>query len=324
MRNTLLSFVIPCYRSEKTISKVVDEIIDVVSTRDRYDYEIICVNDSSPDDVYTVLQELARSNGRIKVVDLAKNMGKHAAVLAGYSFVTGDYVVNLDDDCQCPTYELWRLLEPLEREGYDIATARYPEKKQAKWKNLGSSVNALVSTFMLEKPKDLRFENFSIIRRYVMDESIRYDGPYPYLEGLFLRVSRRIAFVDMKERDRGDNNGTGYTFKKSLSLFVNGFTAFSVKPLRISTFMGVLTALIGFLMGLFMIVHKLVTPDVLLGYTSTMVVQLFIGGLTLMSLGMLGEYVGRIYISMNKSPQYVVRETMNCDAEKEIAHQSNH
>ena len=164
----LLSFVIPCYRSELTIEKVIDEIIETVSQRaDKYDYEIICVNDFSPDDVLSVLSRMAKNNNKIKVIDLAKNMGKHAALLAGYGYINGDYVVNVDDDFQCPVYELWNLLEPVECDKCDCSTAKYIKKKQSFMKNIGSDINMIMSSIMLNKPKDLRFENFIISSKSV-------------------------------------------------------------------------------------------------------------------------------------------------------------
>ena len=308
-----ISFVIPCYRSEKTISVVVAELIETVHQRENFDYEIICVNDSSPDNVYQVLEALAEGNSRIKVINLAKNMGKHAAVLAGYAYADGSYIVNLDDDFQSPGYELWKLIDPLVQEGFDFVTAHYKRKEQAAWKNAGSAVNNLMSRLMLGKPKGLRFENFSAMKRFVMEEIVRYTNPYPYLEGLVLRVTRNIKTVEMEERGRADKNATGYTFSKSLALWINGFTAFSVKPLRLATFTGIATAAIGFIYGIIMIIRKLLGWNVVLGYTSLLVVQLFLGGMILMCLGLVGEYVGRIYICLNKSPQYVVRNTINTD-----------
>ena len=313
----ILSFVIPCYRSEFTIQKVIEEIAQTVSEREAYDYEIICVNDCSPDHVYDVLETLAKRDRRIKVVNLAKNMGKHAAVLAGYAYVNGAYIVNLDDDCQCPTYELWNLLRPVENDECDVATAKYRRKKQAFWKNAGSAFNAAVGSVMLDKPRDLRMENFRVLKRFVVDEIVKYTNPYPYIEGLILRVTNRILCVEMEERERGDGQGTGYTFMRSLALFVNGFTAFSVKPLRLSTFVGFFTAVIGFISAIILVIRKILKPSIVIGYTSTVVIQLLIGGLILMSLGLVGEYVGRIYISINRSPQYVVRNTINCDISSE-------
>ena len=309
----LISFVIPCYRSQATIKKVTDEIIEVVSQRAEFDYEIICVNDGSPDNVYAVLESLAADNSKIKVINFAKNMGKHAAVLAGYAYVSGEYVVNLDDDYQCPTCDLWKLLDPLIKDECDYATAKYPQKKQAAWKNLGSNVNVLMSEMLLGKPKNLRFENFTAMKRFVMDEMVRYDNPYPYLEGLVLRTTHNVKAVEMEERERADSNTTGYTLFKSIALWINGFTAFSVKPLRIATFVGMMTALAGFITGIIMVIRKLINPVIAMGYTSLAVIMLFIGGMILMCLGLVGEYVGRIYICINKSPQYVVKNTINVD-----------
>lgn len=311
MEKKTLSFVIPCYRSENTISRVVDEIIETVGKRENYDYEIVCVNDCSPDNVYQVLVGLAKQNKNIKVINLAKNMGKHAAVLAGYAHVTGDYIVNMDDDFQCPGYALWDLIDPLILEDYDFTTASYVRKEQALWKNLGSNINSLMSQMLLGKPKGIRFENFSAMKRFVMDEIVKYTNPYPYLEGLVLRVTHNIKTVVMEERCRADQNVTGYTFYKSLALWINGFTAFSVKPLRLATLAGIFTAAVGFVVGIIMVIRKLVDPNVVLGYTSLACIELFLGGMILMCLGLIGEYIGRIYICINKSPQYVIKEKIN-------------
>ena len=140
----LLSFVIPCYRSEKTIQKVINEIIDTVSQRQEYDYEIIAVNDFSPDNVYEVLTDIARKNSKIKVINLARNMGKHSAILAGYGVVKGEYIINLDDDFQSPICELWRMLEPVENDECDVTTAEYKSKKESGWRKSGLRSTAAI------------------------------------------------------------------------------------------------------------------------------------------------------------------------------------
>ncbi len=308
-----LSFVIPCYRSEKTIKRVIDEIIVTVMERaESYDYEIIAVNDASPDNVYEVLKKAAAENDKIKVIDFAKNMGKYAAVLAGYSVVTGEYVVNIDDDYQCPVNELWKMLQPL-YEGYDVVMAKYPVKQQSDFKNFGSRMNAIMTNILLDKPKDLSMENFFITKRFVADEMIKYKNPYPYLEGLILRTIRKITNVIVEERTRADDNSSGFTFWKSFSLWINGFTSFSVKPLRIATLAGSLLSLFGFIYGIIVIIHKFMDPTTPMGYSSIMAAILFVGGMVLLVLGLIGEYIGRMYICMNESPQYVIRETINCD-----------
>ena len=313
----LLSFVIPCYRSEETIARVCAEIAQTVALRTEYDYEIIAVNDCSPDGVLEVLKGLAAADRHVRVVDLAKNFGKHSAMMAGFRYVRGEYVVNLDDDCQCPVEELWKLMDALTMEGYDCATAAYARKKEAAWKRLGSRLNVAMVDMLIQPPKGIELENFFVIRRWVCDEILRYPNPYPYISGLLLRATHRIAMIPMEERDRGDGKPTGFTFKKSFSLFTNGLTAFSVRPLRLATLLGVVFALLGFLYGLFIIIRKLAHPEIMMGYSSLMAAQLFSSGIVMLLLGVIGEYVGRIYISLNRAPQYVIRETINMDTDDE-------
>lgn len=315
------SFVIPCYHSELTIKDVIDEIRCKMMECSDWDYEIIAVNDCSPDNVLLRLKDLAENNGKLKVIDLAKNSGKHAAVMAGYSVAKGDIIVNLDDDGQCPMDKLWDLIEPLNN-GYDISMAKYPVKKQSAFKNFGSKINSLMAQFLIGKPRNLYLSNFSAMKRFVVDEIKKYDKPYPYMDGLMLRTSSQIANVDMEERERAAGVGH-YTFIKSLKLWLNGFTAFSVKPLRISTVLGAICALIGFVFGTVTIINKLIHPEMQAGYSSTMAVLLFIGGMIMMMLGMIGEYIGRIYICINNSPQYVIRETVNIDREEKSKEYEN-
>lgn len=304
-----LSFVIPCYKSEETVSSVILEIHNIMKERQGLNYEIITVNDSSPDNVLSILKGLATKDKNIKIIDLAKNVGKHAAIMAGYSVVDGDIIINLDDDGQCPLDKLWELISPLS-EGYDISIARYPKKIQSAFKNFGSKVNTIMTQILVGKPKSLYLSNFSALKRFAVDEIVRYQNPYPYVDGLFIRTTSRICNVDMDERKRTAGIGN-YTFIKSLRLWLNGFTAFSVLPLRVATLLGVLLAVVGLIFGITIIVRKILNPDILVGYSSTMAVLLLIGGMIMLMLGMIGEYIGRIYICINNSPQYVIRETVN-------------
>ena len=216
-----LSFVIPCYGSENTIEYVINEIVEVVSRRSDYDYEIICVNDGSPDNVISVLEKLAAANSKIKVADFAKNLGKHSAVMAGFSMASGDYIVSLDDDGQCPMDRLWDLVDPLAEDKADMTMAEYPHKKQSAFKNFGSRINSLMSRTLINKPKELQFSNFFVMKAYMVEEILRYENPYPYLEGLILRTTDKILGVKMEERERVAGKGH-FTFFKSISLL--GFT----------------------------------------------------------------------------------------------------
>jgi undecaprenyl-phosphate 4-deoxy-4-formamido-L-arabinose transferase len=306
---TLVSLVIACYRSEKTVGTVIDEIEQVFSTTTQYDYELFLVNDCSPDNVWPVLKRAADRNERITAVSLAKNMGRLPALMAGFRMSKGEIVVILDDDGQCPMDRVFDLVAPLSGPSeYDVSTAAYPVKKQSWFKNFGSKVNEHMTNVILDKPRDIRFNNFTAMRRFVIDEILRYENPYPYLTGLLLRTTHKIVCVPMEERERLYGKTT-YTFKKLITLWMNGFTAFSVKPLRLATIFGVVTAIAGFLWGLVIVIQKLLNPaEILAGYSSMMAALFVIGGVIMLMLGLIGEYIGRIYISINRSPQYVVRE----------------
>ena len=308
--NKKISFIIPCYGSEKTVGIVIDEIDKKVKERKEYDYEVVAVNDQSPDNVWNVLKDIAKKNSKVKLINLAKNMNRPGALMAGMSKVTGDYIVLMDDDGQCPMENLWDLIKPLE-EGHDVSIAKYPQYKQSLFKSFGTVVNRKMTEVVIGKPKNLSFTNFSAMKSYIVEEITKYKNPYPYMTGLLLRTTSDIVNVEMEERERIEGN-TNFTLRKMLNLWINGFTAFSVKPLRISTVIGIITAVIGFIYGLYIIIHKLFVNTVVVpGYSSTMAALLFIGGIIMMMLGIIGEYIGRIYISINNSPQYVIKEMVN-------------
>ncbi|MBE6727599.1 MAG: glycosyltransferase family 2 protein [Ruminococcaceae bacterium] len=299
-----VSFVIPCYRSEKTLSAVIDEIIETVGNKIKY--EIVLVNDSSPDNTLGVIKQLCEKNSNIIGVNFAQNFGQHAALMAGMRQTTGDVVVCLDDDGQTPANEVFKLIDKLE-EGYDVVYAKYGNKKHSSFRNLGSKVNSAMTESLLSKPKKLYISSYFAAKRFVVDKMLEYDNPFPYVIGLVLRTTKNIANVEVNHRQR-EVGESGYTLKKLISLWVNGFTAFSVKPLRLATIGGVMVAIIGFICFVCTIINKIINPDVPLGWSSTMAVMLILGGLILLVLGMIGEYIGRIYICINHSPQYVIRE----------------
>ena len=308
-----ISYVIPCYRSEKTIEGVVAEIKDTMSAMaDKYDYEIILVNDCSPDGTYGVIMNLAQSEDKITGVDLARNFGQHAAVMAGLRFTDGDIVVCLDDDGQTPASEVGLLLDELINNDRDVVYAKYSNKKHSPFRNFGSWVNEKMTQFLLGKPKELYVSSYFAARRFVVDEMIKYEKNYPYLIGLVLRTTKRISNVDIKHRER-EVGSSGYTLSKLLNLWMNGFTAFSVTPLRVSTISGSLLAVAGFIYGIYTIIRHFINLArgiyVPMGYASLMSALMFVGGMILLMLGMAGEYIGRMYIGMNNAPQYVIRST---------------
>lgn len=304
-----VSFVIPCYRSEQTITHVVDEIHRTLAKLSEYDYEIILVNDCSPDNTFEVIRELCEKDSRITGINLAKNFGQHAALMAGFRHVQGDVVVCLDDDGQTPADEVGKLLCGIEK-GSDVVYAKYNHKKHSTFRNFGSHVNELMTRMMLGKPKELFISSYFAAKRFIIDEVIRYENSYPYVIGLVLRSTKKITNVEVNHRER-EVGTSGYTLKKLLGLWFNGFTSFSVQPLRIATVMGVSFAVLGFIYAIYTIIKKFVNPAVPLGFSSLMSAILVIGGMVMIMLGLIGEYIGRIYITLNNSPQYVIREVVN-------------
>lgn len=302
-----LSFVIPCYRSENTIRSVVEEIRNTVILREGYPYEIILVNDNSPDNVWHVIRDLAAEDEKVKGISFAKNFGQHAALMAGYAYTHGDVVISMDDDGQSPADELFKLVDKIQ-EGYDVVYGAYPEIKQSKFRIFGSWVNEKMNEILLGKPKGLKGTSYYAAKRFIIDEMLRYQNAYPYVGGLVFRSTRNIANVTVNQRNRLEGT-SGYSFLKLLSLWMNGFTAFSEKPLRMASILGVFCAFTGFVYEIFVIVRKICNPDIPMGYSSIMAVLLLIGGILMLLLGIIGEYVGRIYISINNAPQYVIRET---------------
>lgn len=311
----LVSFVIPCYRSAQTVGGVVQEIRESMAALPQYRYEIVLVNDASPDDTFETIRTLCEENRDICGVNLARNFGQHAALMAGFRYVRGDIVVCLDDDGQTPAGEAGKLLSEIEA-GSDVVYAKYTNKRHSGFRNFGSRINELMTRVMLGKPKELYLSSYFAAKRFVVEEMLRYENPYPYVIGLVLRTTKKITNVEVTHRER-EVGASGYTMGKLLGLWFNGFTAFSVKPLRVATVIGVLSACAGFVYGIFTIVKKFINPAVPVGFSALMAAVVFFCGLILLMLGIIGEYIGRIYISMNNSPQYVIRECLDeRDAER--------
>lgn len=308
-----LSFVIPCYGSENTISDVVTEIKSTIG--DKYSYEIILVNDNSPDGVWSVIAKLASEDEKVKGLSLARNFGQHAALMAGYSYCSGEYVISLDDDGQTPVDAVPDLIAKLE-EGYDVVYGSYPKIKQSLFRIFGSKVNELMTEVLIGKPKGLKATSYYIARRFIIEEMLRYKNAYPYVGGLVFRATKNIANVPVQHRERAQG-ASGYSLRKLLSLWFNGFTAFSEKPLRLATFVGVIVAMIGFIYGIVIVVRKIMIPATQLGYSSMMATMLFLGGIIMLLLGVIGEYIGRIYISLNSAPQFVIRDKVGVKTDEE-------
>lgn len=305
-----ISFIIPCYRSAETIGAVVDEIEMTMASITEYTHEIILVNDFSPDNTYSIIESLCQEKSHLTGINFARNFGQHAALMAGFHKSQGDICICLDDDGQTPAGEAPKLIRAIE-EGADVVYAKYIHKQHSGLRNIGSKINDLMTRVMLGKPADLYISSYFAVKRFVAEEIKQYKGAYPYVIGLVLRVTRNIVNVDVSHRARISGT-SGYTVGKLFSLWLNGFTAFSIKPLRIATMIGAVSALAGFLYALYTIVRRfLLGPDELvIGFAALISAVMVLGGLILLMLGLVGEYIGRMYITMNNSPQYVIKETI--------------
>lgn len=300
------SIVIPCYNSSMTIRKVVEMTSEELDRLGKHSYEFVLVDDFSPDGGKTLdeLISLTKEYPFVKVVELAQNSGQHNAVMAGLNEASGDAIIAMDDDLQTHPSQLHILLEEFDK-GFDIVYGYYPEKKHSLFRNFGSYVNYLSVRILIGKPKDMKTSSFWIIRRFVRDYVIQYKSPYTHLQGLFLRTTRKISSVPIKhfEREYGKSN---YTFKKLLNLWSN-IMGYSVVPLRLAKYIGGALSIGGLLGALIVLVRKLLIPTTALGWSSVMVTIFFFSGVIMLFLGIIGEYIGRMFLGMNHQPQYVVR-----------------
>lgn len=309
----LISICIPCYRSALTLPTVTAEIRNVFSRHEGYDYQIILVNDGSPDNTYEVIEQLCAEDQKIIGVDLSRNYGQASAKMAALPYATGDAIVYMDDDGQHPAAGIFPLVKKLS-EGYDIVYARFPQKKHSFFKRITSRLYQKFSEFIGNKPKGISVSSFTAWSRMAADAVMRYKSPFP-AAGLYLnKVTTKIANVDIEHRDRLAGE-SGYSFSKLISLAITALTNFSIIPLRMASIVGVCCSAVGFLTGAIVIIRKLLHPAIVAGYTSNIAVQLFIGGIIMMILGILGEYIGRIYMTISDLPQYNIRQTKNAPKE---------
>lgn len=300
-----ISIVIPVYNGAGTIGLLVDKLFKNLSD---YRLEIILVNDSSKDNSHEVCIGIFKKyKNSVVYLSLAKNFGEHNAVLAGLNHASGDYTVIIDDDFQNPPEEIRKLIDTAVSGQYDVAYAYYEEKFHSRFRNLGSSFNNLVASYLLNKPKDLYLSSFKCINRFTAQEIIKYKGPFPYIDGLILRATRNIGKVMVRHDERRQGR-SGYTFRKLVRLWMNMFVNFSVYPLRISTIFGLILSGFGGLSIIYLIVDKLLHPEIQAGATSILVSILIFAGIQLIMLGLIGEYIGRQFLTTNQTPQYVIHD----------------
>ena len=305
-----LSIVIPVYGSERVLPELVVQLTRVIDTLAGINksYEIIFVCDRSPDKSWKVIQSLAATYPQVQGILLRTNAGQHNALMAGFTRAKGELVVTMDDDLQHSPNDIPRLLNEL-KQGHDVVFARFKNRNHALWKIWGSRLNDVVAGYLMKKPKGLYLSPFRAMKSSIRDEIVNYKGPYVYVDGLILSVTRDIGTVEVEhyERHAGDS---GYSFRKSISLWLKMATNFSVVPLRITSLCGMIFAGFGFFLAILLIIQKFTINIMPVGWTSLIVTVLIIGGAQLLAIGVLGEYLGKVLLTLNGKPQYVIAETV--------------
>jgi undecaprenyl-phosphate 4-deoxy-4-formamido-L-arabinose transferase len=305
-----LSVVIPVYRGADTIAPLARQIarLDVEGG-----LELVLVNDGSPDDsagvILNLVDELAIP---VVAIDLARNFGEHNAVMAGYAVASGAWNINLDDDFQNPPGEVKRLYDHARSHAdLDVIYTCYATKKHSAFRNLGSRFTNAVAGLLLDKPRGLYLSSFRCINAFLRDQVVAYRGPYPYIDGLILQSTRRIGRLEVAHNERSGGEST-YTLRKLARLWMAMFVNFSVMPLRASSLLGVAISFLGLVVTVLAVIEKL-TGNTPVGWTSLMAAILIFSGVQLLMLGLVGEYLGRLYLTATGRPQFVVREIRRRD-----------
>ena len=315
-----LSIVVPVYRSEDCLEALIEAIGEALDSTAR-DYEVILVNDGSPDNSWSVIESICRASPNVVGIDLRRNFGQDNALITGLRQARGRYVAIMDDDLQHHPRDLPALLDKIE-EGADAVYADFRVKKQKLWKNLGSWFNGKFAQWVINKPKDIYLSPYKIIRREVVEMICRYEGPDPYIDGLLFQITSRISHIPVDHHPRHAGSST-YTFWKSLRVWGRLAFSFSTRPMRMVSWFGFAFAVLGLLLAVAVVLYRLLFPEHFppgaVGWASLMVSLLVLSGIQMLFFGILGEYTGRTFLRVNDKPQAAIREVLNAGA-AETAH----
>jgi glycosyltransferase involved in cell wall biosynthesis len=307
--NPDISVVIPVFNSAATIIELAQELLRFFEETGQ-NGELVLVNDGSIDDSGRKIHDLAKSHGNVKALSLFRNFGQINACMTGFRLATADTVILMDDDMQNSPRDIRLLLDKL-AEGYDFVFAVPRDRPIVSWRTWGSLLNSKMGEVLIKKPRHLELSSFLAIRKSVLDYVVEYNGPFPYLAGLIFQITHNGANVDVGFKKRRVGR-SGYTFRKLIRLWINGFTNFSIVPLRLATLLGLATSALGFALAAYFVSRKLMGLPTLEGWTSLQASILVFSGAQLLCIGMLGEYVGRVFMISNKQPQSAVRQRSNC------------
>lgn len=305
-----LSIVVPVYNGAKTVGPLVAALS---ALEIEGGMEIILVDDGSPDNSAEVCEGLAKAGGKVPVraVLHSRNYGEHAAVLTGLRQVRGRAVITMDDDLQNPPGEVLKLYHAREEQDADVVYGTFAEKKQhSAFRNLGSRLANLTADCVLDKPRGLYLSTFRCMTRATAEAVARYEGPFPYVDGLIFQITRHAVSVEVEHLPRAEG-ASNYTLRRLVRLWLTVLMNFSPMPLRISSMFGLAMSGLGFL-GLAMVLGEYFLFGVpVTGWTSIMSVVLLFFGMQMMMLGLIGEYLGRLFITVNDRPQSNIRRVID-------------
>jgi undecaprenyl-phosphate 4-deoxy-4-formamido-L-arabinose transferase len=302
-----LSIVVPVYRGAATVGRLVEALS---ALRPEGGLEVVLVNDGSPDNSGEVCRALAATAAiPVTYIEHARNFGEHNAVMTGLRHARGAYVITMDDDLQNPPEEVLKLYDHARLGGWDVVYTRYAEKKHEGWRNIGSRFANGVADMLLDKPRGLYLSSFRCMSALVVAEVTRYSGPYPYIDGLIMQVTQRIASIEVMHLARAEGR-SNYTLKRLVLLWLNLATNFSILPLRLAILAGVAMGILGLLGAIAVVVEAMTGSGTPSGWASSMTTTLLLAGVQFLILGVMGEYVGRAFLSANGKPQGVVREVL--------------
>ena len=303
-----LSFVIPLYNSADTIAPLVREIEGLQLEGG---HEIVLVNDGSADTTSAVCRELVKTaKVPITYVEHARNFGEHNAVLTGWRHARGAHMVNLDDDGQNPPSEAVRLWQHAKAHGLDVVYGQYEVKRHSFFRNAGSWLTNRMTDWALDKPKGFYLSSFRCVSGAIAHHIKAYAGPYPYVDGLLLQVTQRIDSIDVRHDERRAGT-SGYTLRRLIRLWLSAWLNFSILPLRAATFVGFFTAVAGLVAFAAVLWLWLEDRGPAYGWGWVMATVLMFSGTQLAMLGLIGEYLGRMFLTINQRPQSVVREVVS-------------
>lgn len=303
----MISIIIPVYNGQNTIQNLVEDITKTL--KQDFKFEIVLINDGSKDNSEQSCIDLVNKYDFINYLSLSKNFGEHNAVMAGLNNCIGDYAVIMDDDLQHSSEALLKLIKKglEEKNKYDVIYTSFNKKEQIFFRNFGSKINDLFANIVLKKSKNLYLSSFKFFNRFVINEIIKYKSPFIYIDGIIHEITNKISSVNVEHKKR-EKSKSGYTISKLIQLWLRMLTGYSILPLRASSLVGIIMVCFGFILSLITFFEKIFYDNTPTGYATMLIIVIFFSGTILVVLGLLGEYVGRIFLTINNKPQYIIKD----------------